>query len=134
VSPEGETRRPQDRPRAPYPVVWLAGFRRVSESGADQWVPPRTPVERVLAEIWAEVLDVERVGAHDSFLQLGGHSLSATQATARVWDQFRVQLTLRQFLDARTLAGLAAVISHEMAVMVGPEELAGLLDALDATT
>jgi iturin family lipopeptide synthetase A len=100
---------------------------------AEEWVAPRTPVERMLADIWAEVLDVERVGAHDSFFELGGHSLKATQATARVQNRFRVELTLRQLFDARTLADLAAVITHEMAATSEPEEVAQLLNELDPT-
>src|SRR5204862_7701621 len=43
------------------------------------YVAPSTPVEQALAGIWREVIHVERVGVHDSFFDIGGHSLTATQ-------------------------------------------------------
>ena len=49
----------------------------------EAFVAPRTSAEKMLAGIWAEVLGVERVGAHDNFFDLGGHSLKATRVLAR---------------------------------------------------
>src|SRR2546430_17696913 len=46
---------------------------------ADSYVAPRSPVEEILANIWAQVLHVDKVGIHDNFFELGGHSLLATQ-------------------------------------------------------
>jgi amino acid adenylation domain-containing protein len=48
------------------------------------YLAPRTPVERAIAEVWAAVLDLARVGLDDDFFELGGHSLLATQAAARL--------------------------------------------------
>ena len=70
-----------------------------------------TGKEQVLAEIWAEVLRVDRVGAHDNFFELGGHSLLATQVVSRVYETFESRLPLRRMFEEPTVAGLATVLS-----------------------
>ncbi|HVR99443.1 MAG TPA: amino acid adenylation domain-containing protein, partial [Thermoanaerobaculia bacterium] len=72
------------------------------------WQPPRTPVEEVLAGIWAEVLGFERVGSADHFFNLGGHSLLATQVMSRLRSAFDVEMPLRDLFEAPVLADLAA--------------------------
>jgi hypothetical protein len=72
-----------------------------------EYVAPRTPTEELLAQIWAEVLKVERVGIHDNFFALGGHSILATQIILRLRTRGFVDLPLRVFFDTPTVAGLA---------------------------
>ena len=79
------------------------------------YVAPRTPVESELAGIWESVLGVERVGIADDFFTLGGHSLLATQAMSRVRKAFGVEVPLRAFFEAPTVAGLARVIATALA-------------------
>jgi amino acid adenylation domain-containing protein len=71
------------------------------------YVPPRTPDEELLAEIWREVLHVERVGVHDSFFSLGGHSLLATQVMSRIARRLHIEFPLRELFQTPTIAELA---------------------------
>ncbi|MFP2933939.1 non-ribosomal peptide synthetase, partial [Pyxidicoccus sp. 3LG] len=83
------------------------------DSAADtaaSWVAPRTPTEQVLADLMAQLLRIERVGAEDSFFALGGHSLLATQLVSRVRAAFRVELPLRALFETPTVSGLSARI------------------------
>jgi amino acid adenylation domain-containing protein/non-ribosomal peptide synthase protein (TIGR01720 family) len=78
------------------------------------YVAPRTPIEEALAGVWAEILNQERVGVHDSFFALGGHSLLATQVIARVRRMFQIALPLRTVFEAATIAEFAEVmLAHE---------------------
>jgi acyl carrier protein len=71
------------------------------------FVAPRTPTEQALAEIWAQILRMERVGVHDNFFALGGHSLLATQVVSRLRNTLQVALPLRSFFEHPTVAELA---------------------------
>jgi acyl-CoA synthetase (AMP-forming)/AMP-acid ligase II/acyl carrier protein len=74
------------------------------------YTAPRTPVEELLAALWAEVLKVERVGVDDHFLDLGGDSMLATLLVSRIRQELRLEVSLRSMFDAPTVAEQAGVI------------------------
>ncbi|QAT84764.1 non-ribosomal peptide synthase [Corallococcus coralloides] len=96
-----------DRAALPAPVQG-AGRER-------EYAAPRTDVQRQLADIWSELLRVERVGLHDDFFALGGHSLLTTQVLSRIRRVFQVELPLRELFDAPTLAGLSVAVEAAIA-------------------
>ncbi|MED7666918.1 amino acid adenylation domain-containing protein [Pseudomonas moraviensis subsp. stanleyae] len=73
---------------------------------------PQSPAEHCLAQVWAEVLQVPRVGLDDHFFELGGHSLLAAQVIARVKEQMGVVLPLRSLFEKPLLADLAEVLGQ----------------------
>ncbi|MGH3782221.1 MAG: condensation domain-containing protein, partial [Pseudonocardiaceae bacterium] len=73
-------------------------------------VVPRTATEQVLADIWADVLGVERVGVEDNFFELGGDSILSIQVISRVRVAFGVEVSPRSLFVNPTVAGLAGVL------------------------
>ena len=74
------------------------------------YVEPQTEIERTIAAVWREVLNLEEVGIHDNFFELGGHSLSAFQAFSRLKSAFQLELPLRSIFEATTVADLAELV------------------------
>ncbi len=105
-----------------------AALPEVEPERETRFVPPRTDAEQLVAEIWAEVLELDRVGALDDFFHLGGHSLLAVQVTARIRANVELDMPIRTIFARRTVAELAAALEELLL-----EELTGLSDeeALD---
>jgi acyl carrier protein len=87
----------------------LAGFQRpaLPDHGYE---PPRTDIEHRLAEMWQEALGRDRVGVHDNFFDVGGHSLMATRLVSRIRQQFAVELPLQRMFESPTIAELAQAV------------------------
>ena len=95
---------------------------------ARNYVPPRNPTEEAVAEIWIQLLGVERVGVHDNFFELGGHSLLATQVVSRVARSLGLRIPLRRVFDEPTLEGLATSIGQDLASRAeGEDEMLRML-------
>ncbi len=107
--------------------------RRRRHAGAAALVPPRTPVERQLAEVWSEVLGLDRVGVEDDFFELGGHSLQAMQILSRVHQAFGVELSLRLvFGGAFTVAALARAVLGAQMRWARPADVSAVLEEVAA--
>jgi amino acid adenylation domain-containing protein len=76
------------------------------------FIAPCSPVERLLADIWGQVLKVNRIGIHDNFFELGGQSLLATQVLIRAGEQLSVDIPLNALFEKPTIAELAKLIEH----------------------
>lgn len=85
----------------------LSVLNAASPGGEADYVPPRTSTEETLVAIWCEVLKLDRIGIHDNFFALGGHSLIATQVISRIRRAFRVELSLPNLFESPTVASLA---------------------------
>ncbi|MDX1547239.1 MAG: LLM class flavin-dependent oxidoreductase [Rhodothermales bacterium] len=98
-----------DRKRLPAP-------REAAPSPRADFVAPADARQQTIARIWQDVLDVERVGAHDHFFELGGHSLLAVVAHRRLNDALGCTLALSDLFKYPTVQALAAHVGHGEAV------------------
>ncbi|HVR95972.1 MAG TPA: amino acid adenylation domain-containing protein, partial [Thermoanaerobaculia bacterium] len=95
LSPNGKV----DRKALPAPET---------QSVPEAYRAPRTPVEEVVAGIWAELLGVDQIGLDGHFFALGGHSLLAARVTSRLRSALGVELPVRDLFEAPTVEELAA--------------------------
>ncbi|AYA27343.1 non-ribosomal peptide synthetase [Rhodococcus rhodochrous] len=91
-----------DRRALPEPVFETRGFRA-----------PSTPIEEIVAGVFADVLGVDRIGADDDFFALGGNSLIATQVVSRLGAALDAQVPVRALFEASTVAELATRVEQE---------------------
>ena len=77
---------------------------------SEAFAAPSTPVEEILAGIWADLLGLEAASIHDNFFELGGHSLLAIRLMSQIRQAFKVEIPLRRLFESATLAKLAQVI------------------------
>ncbi|HEX2269643.1 MAG TPA: amino acid adenylation domain-containing protein [Pyrinomonadaceae bacterium] len=93
-----------DRKRLPAPDL---------QSNGAAYVGPRTPTEELLAQMWCDVFEVDRVSVTENFFEIGGHSLLATQAVSRIRKEFDIELPVRSLFESPTIEQLAAVIDQQ---------------------
>ena len=92
----------------------------------DAFVAPQTEAEKLLAEIWAQVLKVERVGIHDNFFELGGDSILSIQIVARA-NQAGLRLAPKHLFEHQTIAELAAAAEATQAVRADQRPVTGFV-------
>jgi acyl carrier protein len=97
---------------------------------AREFVPPSTPVEQAVAEIFSEVLEVRTVGLYDDFFELGGHSLLAARVVTRLRDRFQIEMTPRFLFESPSVKEMAARISELLMRGTNEDEMAAMLAEL----
>jgi amino acid adenylation domain-containing protein len=97
-----------------------------------RYAPAETPMEELLVELWQELLGIGRVGIDDDFFDLGGHSLLAMKMLARVGSSFGIDIPLVAAFEQSTPRELAVVVSAELLSEVEDDDLASLLEELEA--
>jgi len=101
-------------------------------SGADTspaFVAPRTRLEKLLAGLWAEVLELEQVGIHDDFLVLGGDSLMAAHLLTSVYEKLHIEIEVSRFFDGPTVAEVARHIERLNHVGQAPQPTLAIVRA-----
>jgi amino acid adenylation domain-containing protein/non-ribosomal peptide synthase protein (TIGR01720 family) len=106
----------------------LPAPERASEN---EYVEPRTEVEELLAQVFAEVLHLERVGATDGFFELGGHSLLATQVVARLRRMLGIRMPLRALFEQPTVEALAGIVEDLLIGDLDDDQMAEHLEELE---
>ena len=110
-------------PKLPYTpngkidIAALPSLEEGRERQKKRFVAPRDPVEERLAEIWATVLGLERVGVHDNYFEIGGDSIQSIRVIARA-GKVGIRLTAPQFFEHQTVAELASAAEVGSAIPV----------------
>jgi amino acid adenylation domain-containing protein len=94
---------------------------------AAPYAAPENSIEESLVKIWAEVLELDQIGIHDNFFDLGGHSLTAFRVISRVIQTFQLKLPIKLLFDSPTVAEMALVIAGNQAELVTHDELERML-------
>ena len=89
-----------------------------------EFIAPCNETEIKLAQIWQEVLGIEKVGIHDNFFALGGHSLLATQVVSRIQNRFELELPLSYLFESPTIEQLSRCL---ITLEEDSPEIAGLV-------
>lgn len=95
-------------------ALGMAASDGQQQSTQNNPVPPLSPAEQKMADIWACVLNIERPGIYDNFFALGGDSLTAAQVVARLRDECQVQLPMESLFMRPTVAGLVDLVARYM--------------------
>ena len=117
-------------PMTPSGKVNLRALPPPETSGLEKaYVPPRSPLEVELTEIWADILNLQKIGIHDNFFEIGGHSLLATQVMARITSAFQQDVPLQHIFEHPTIAQLAEYIETIRWLARASSETSGEIEA-----
>jgi acyl-coenzyme A synthetase/AMP-(fatty) acid ligase/acyl carrier protein len=100
----------------------------------EEYCPPQTPTQELLASIWAEVLRLPKVGIHDDFFLLGGHSLLAMQVVSRIRDLFHINVPVKSIFEAPTVDQFSTVLINYEPTPCQVEKMAEIFKQVQAQT
>ncbi|AFE09968.1 malonyl CoA-acyl carrier protein transacylase [Corallococcus coralloides DSM 2259] len=95
------------------------------------YVAPEDAIQQQIAELWQELLGVDRVGIHDNFFELGGHSLLGMQVVSRLRELFSVEVSIRGLFETPTVLGVVNAILEAQASQVDAGRLEALLAEME---
>ena len=75
---------------------------------------PQGNIEEYIADLWCELIGVEKVSRHASFFELGGHSLMATQMMARIRDEYAIEVPYEALFEEPTVAAMSALVQARL--------------------
>jgi amino acid adenylation domain-containing protein len=126
----------------PAACVWMQAYPRTPSGKTDRaalpapgsdayatrgYEAPAGETEEALAEIWADLLGVERVGRHDDFFQLGGHSLLATRLVFRIRREMDVEISVSDVFEKPGLSLLAQQLLDAQLAQFDPDQIEEML-------
>lgn len=84
--------------------------RTKTKNATEILAPPNDDVQRVIADVWCDLLGIEKIGIHDNFFDLGGHSLMVTQLLSRIRSLFKIDLPLKKLFEKPTIEEISKMI------------------------
>jgi acyl carrier protein len=103
-------------PLRPDKTIDRAALRngaRAAPQSRTAYAPPQTETEQTIAAIWREVLKADRVGLHDNFFEIGGHSLAITQARLKIQAAFSRDVSIVEMFKYPTISSLALLLTQQ---------------------
>jgi amino acid adenylation domain-containing protein len=122
-------------PLTPNGKVDRQSLPRPEQVGGDviqDFVPPRTPLEQALAEIWCRILKLPQVGVNSNFFELGGHSLLAVNLQAQIRRDIMIEVPLSVIYRRPTIDGVALYVLQQKSEAIGDQQIERLLAELEA--
>jgi acyl carrier protein len=98
------------------------------------FVPPRSDLEKKIADIWSSVLAIDGIGMDDNFFDLGGHSLAASALITQLIQTFQIELPSKSFFDAPTVGEMASIIDQLQQTLATDAEVEQVLDEIEVLT
>jgi acyl carrier protein len=109
----------------------LPSPEEVGQAQDNVYAPPRSLIEELLANIWSDILGVEKIGIHDRFLELGGNSLHVARIIERVVRVFNQKIPHQELFQNVSMAELAEIIQQKQYEILGNDQIEQIVDGIE---